>query len=89
LRLGSNLPKRMWLEAIEAFDKCIVLKSEDANPYYGKAKINFILSHTQEAIECLKKAFALDPNTRNKFTHEYPEVKTSKLFIKLIDENKS
>ncbi|MBS3946485.1 MAG: tetratricopeptide repeat protein, partial [Melioribacter sp.] len=67
----------------------IRLKPNHANSYYGKAKINFLLSQTQEAIECLKKTFELDPNIRNEFTRDYPEVKSSKLFTKLLDDNKS
>jgi tetratricopeptide (TPR) repeat protein len=79
----------MWLESLKAFDECIRIDSKDANSYYGKAKINFLLGHTQQAIECLKFAFELDPNMRNEFTKDYPDVKTSKLFNKLLDENKS
>jgi tetratricopeptide (TPR) repeat protein len=79
----------MWLEGLKAFDECIRINNAHATSYYGKAKINFLLGHTQDAIDCLKKAFELDPNIRNEFTKDYPEVKTSKLFIKLLDENKS
>jgi len=79
----------LWLEGQKSFDECIRIKPDHANSYYGKAKINFLLGHTQNAIDCLKCAFELNPNIRNEFTREYPEVKTSKLFIKLLDENKS
>ncbi len=53
---------------------------------YGKAKVNFVLSRTQDAVDCLKKAFSLDPGIRNEFAKEYPEVKSSKLFKKLLGE---
>lgn len=71
---------------IDALNKCISLKPQHANSYYGKAKINFILSKTQEAIDCLKSAFELDPSIANDFEKEYPDVKTSKLFKKLLEE---
>jgi hypothetical protein len=54
---------------------------------YGKAKVNFILSRTEEAIECLRMAFKLDPGIQNEFAKEYPEIKSSKLFKKLLGEN--
>ncbi|MDO8549297.1 MAG: hypothetical protein Q7S39_03970, partial [Ignavibacteria bacterium] len=58
----------------------------DASSYYGKAKINFILSRTQEAVDCLKAAFKINPSMRNEFAKEYPEIKSSKLFKKLLGE---
>ena len=73
-----------WLEALDAFDKCISLKPDNADSFYGKAKIYFLLSQTEDAIDCLKSAFKLDPSIQNDFAKEYPEVKTSKLFNKLI-----
>jgi tetratricopeptide (TPR) repeat protein len=78
----------LWLEGLKSYDECIRINSLHANSFYGKAKINFLLGHTQEAIDNLKLAFELDPSIRNEFTRDYPEVKTSKLFIKLLDENK-
>ena len=59
---------------------------KDATSFYGKAKVNFILSRTQEAIECLKSAFQFDPSIRTEFEKEYPEIKSSKLFKRLIGE---
>ena len=76
-----------WLSALEAFDKCIVLKEDDAKAIYEKAKVNFILSRTEEALQCLKRAFELDPNIQKEFTNDYPEIKSSKLFKKLLGEN--
>jgi hypothetical protein len=52
-----------------------------------RVKVNFILSKTQEAIECLKNAFSRDPSIKKEFAKEYPEIKASKLFRKLLDEN--
>ena len=75
-----------WLEALKAFDHCIRIDPEDATSYYGKAKVNFILSRTKEAVECLKTAFKLDPAIRSEFAKEYPEIKSSKLFKKLLGE---
>jgi tetratricopeptide (TPR) repeat protein len=76
-----------WLSALEAFDKCIMLKGNDAKAIYEKAKVNFILSRTEEAIQCLKLAFELDPSIQTEFTNDYPEIKSSKLFKKLLGEN--
>ena len=76
-----------WLSAIEAFDKCIMLKQNDAKAIYEKAKVNFILSRTEEALQCLKQAFELDPSIQEEFTKDYPEIKSSKLFKKLLGEN--
>ena len=59
----------------------------NATSYYGKAKINFILSRTWEAIDCLKTAFVIDPTIRSEFAKEYPEIKSSKLFKKLLGES--
>ncbi len=76
-----------WLNALDAFDQCLKIKPNDANSVYGKAKINFILSRTEEAIKCLKIAFELDPGIQKEFAREYPEVKSSRLFKKLLGEN--
>ena len=76
-----------WLSAIEAFDRCMVLKVSDAKAIYEKAKVNFILSRTEEALQCLKKAFELDPSIQTEFSNDYPEIKSSKLFKKLLGEN--
>jgi tetratricopeptide (TPR) repeat protein len=76
-----------WLSALEAFDKCIMLREDDAKAIYEKAKVNFILSRTEEALQCLKKAFELDPSIQIEFTNDYPEIKSSKLFKKLLGEN--
>jgi hypothetical protein len=54
---------------------------------YGMAKVNFLLRRTQVALECLKNAFAIDPEIKQEFTNEYPEIKSSKLFKKLLGEN--
>jgi tetratricopeptide (TPR) repeat protein len=75
-----------WLEALNAYDKCISINPSDASSYYGKAKINFILSRTQEAVDCLKSAFKINPAMRSEFAKEYPEIKSSKLFKKLLGE---
>ena len=75
-----------WLGALKAFDECVLLNPDDAASYYSKAKINFILSRTQEAVECLKEAFLLDPAIRSEFAKEYPEIKSSRLFKKLLGE---
>ena len=53
----------------------------------GKAKVCFILLQTKEAISCLKTAFKIDPEIKIEFAKEYPEIKSSKLFKKLLDEN--
>ena len=75
-----------WLEAMRAYSECIRINPQDASSYYGKAKINFILSRTQEAVDCLKSAFTIDPSIRTEFAKEYPEIKSSKLFKKLLGE---
>ena len=74
------------LEALNAFDECIRINPTDANSFYGKAKANFVLSRTQEAIECLKSAFIYDPTIRIEFEKDYPEIKSSKLFKRLLGE---
>lgn len=71
---------------MKAFDECIKIKPEDAASYYNKAKANFVLSRTKEAIECLKTAFMYDPSIRTEFEQEYPEIKSSKLFKRLLGE---
>ena len=76
-----------WLDALKAYDNCIKLNPNDATSYYGKAKINFILSRTQEAVDCLKAAFLYNPSIRSEFAKEYPEIKSSKLFKKLLGES--
>jgi len=45
----------------------------------------FLLNKTKSAISSLKQAFILDPKIKSSFEKEYPEVKTSKLFINLLD----
>ena len=60
---------------------------DDAKAIYEKAKVNFILSRTEEALQCLKLAFELDPSIQEEFTKDYPEIKSSKLFKKLLGEN--
>ena len=75
-----------WLEALKAFDECIRINPKDATSFYGKAKANFVLSRTQEAIVCLKSAFLFDPSIRTDFEKEYPEIKSSKLFKRLLGE---
>ncbi|MDP3442760.1 MAG: tetratricopeptide repeat protein, partial [Ignavibacteria bacterium] len=77
----------MWLEGMRALDECIRINPNDANSYYEKAKIYFLLNHTKEAIDFLKLAFKIDPSIKNNFSKDYPEVKLSKLFNKLIEEN--
>ncbi len=62
------------------------MNPEHAASYYGKAKVNFILSRTQEAVDCLKEAFVIDPGMKTDFAKEYPEIKSSKLFKKLLGE---
>ena len=57
----------------------------NANAYLGKAKVDFLLRRTKEAIDNLQKAFKLDPEIKNNFAKDYPEVKTSKLFEKLVE----
>ncbi len=69
---------------MKAFDECIRINPTDATSYYGKAKVNFVLSRTQEAIECLKSAFLFEPSIRTEFEKDYPEIKSSKLFKRLI-----
>ena len=64
-----------------------MIKEDDAKAIYEKAKVNFILSRTEEALQCLKKAFMLDPSIQTEFTNEYPDIKSSKLFKKLLGEN--
>ena len=76
-----------WLDALNAFDECLRIKPGDAASMYSKAKVNFILKRTQDALTCLKKAFNLDPNIQREFADEYPEIKSSKLFKKLLGEN--
>jgi tetratricopeptide (TPR) repeat protein len=76
-----------WLDALNAFDECLRIKPDDANSMYGMAKVNFLLRRTQAALECLKNAFAIDPEIKQEFTNEYPEIKSSKLFKKLLGEN--
>jgi tetratricopeptide (TPR) repeat protein len=85
----TNFEKGSWLEALSAYNECINIKPSHASSFYGKAKIKFLLNQTQEAIECLKYAFELDPNIKTEFTRDYPEIKSSKLFIKLLEDNKS
>jgi tetratricopeptide (TPR) repeat protein len=85
----TNFEKGSWLEALSAYNECIKIKPAHASSFYGKAKIKFLLNQTQEAIECLKYAFKLDPNIKTEFTRDYPEIKSSKLFIKLLEDNKS
>ena len=75
-----------WLEAINAYNQCISLNPNDAASHYGKAKVNFIISRPKEAIECLKSAFSIDPSMRSEFAQEYPEIRSSKLFKKLLGE---
>lgn len=75
-----------WLDAMNAYNECIRINPLDAASYYGKAKINFILSKTQDAVDCLKSAFAIDPSIKSEFAKEYPEIKSSKLFKKLLGE---
>jgi tetratricopeptide (TPR) repeat protein len=75
-----------WVNARNAFNQCIRINPDDAASYYGKAKVNFILCRTQDAVECLKSAFSIDPGIRAEFAKEYPEIKSSKLFKKLLGE---
>jgi tetratricopeptide (TPR) repeat protein len=77
-----------YLEAVEAFNRCLQLNPEHAGSYYGKAKLNFLLSRTKEAIDCLRTAFSLDPNIKIKFEHEYPDIKSSRLYNRLLNEKK-
>ena len=42
---------------------------------------------TEEALQCLKKAFELDPSIETEFSEDYPDIKSSKLFKKLLGEN--
>jgi tetratricopeptide (TPR) repeat protein len=75
-----------WLDALEGYDNCIRINQQDASSYYEKAKINFILKRTREAVDCLKSAFGIDPGFKNEFEKEYPDIKSSKLFKKLLGE---
>ena len=70
-----------WLDALEGYDHCIRINPLDASSFYEKAKINFILKRTKEAVECLKAAFVIDPGFKNEFEKEYPDIKSSK-FLK-------
>ncbi|MFN3694572.1 MAG: tetratricopeptide repeat protein, partial [Ignavibacterium sp.] len=72
--------------ALDAYDQCLRINPKDSNSLYSKAKINFILHRTQEAIDCLKKAFEINPDIRSEFENEYPDIKSSKLFKKLLGE---
>ena len=73
-----------WLDALEAYDNCLRINSLDASSFYEKAKINFILRRTKEAVDCLKSAFLIDPGFKNEFEKEYPDIKSSKLYEKLL-----
>ena len=84
----TNFEIGSWLDSLRAYNECIRIKPTHAGSFYGKAKIKFLLNQTLEAIECLKYAFELDPEIKNEFTRDYPEVRTSKLFIKLLEDNK-
>ena len=75
-----------WLEAIECYDHCISINPLDASSFYEKAKINFILKRTKEAVNSLKAAFLIDPGYKNEFEKEYPDIKSSKLFKKILGE---
>ncbi len=72
--------------SLSAYNNCLRIQPGNANAYYGKAKVNFLLHNVEEAINILKLAFNIDPNTKQKFENDYPAVKVSKLFNKLIDE---
>ncbi len=74
-------------EGFKAFNQCIKIDPQHANAYYGKAKLSFMMSRTQEAIDSLKSAFKLDPNIKNRFARDYPDANSSKLIKILLDEN--
>ena len=74
------------INAIKAFDECLRINPEDANSLYGKAKVKFLLNQTHEAIECLKKAFSINPDIKQKFMNEYTEIGFSQLVEKMLRE---
>lgn len=63
------------------------VEPENANIFYIKSKIFFHRKNALEAIECLKHAMKIDPNIKREFARDYPEVKSSKLFIKLLEDS--
>ena len=75
-----------WINAITAFAECLRINPDDALSLYGKARVKFLLNQTREAKKCLKKALAINPNIKQEFTNDYPEIKFSQFVEKMMRE---
>ncbi len=82
------LEKSDYENALMAFNKCLTFKSDDADVLYGLSKVKFALNKTDEAVEHLKSAFSFEPELKTRFEKEYPDIKSSKLYQKIVEEKK-
>jgi len=73
-------------ESLKAFNRCIELQPKWADPYYGRAKVLFLLRKTYDALESLKTSFQLDPDKKTSFEKEFPGVKSIKEFTNLLEK---
>ena len=76
----------MWADKLMLLDDCVIKAPNKIRPRHNFATDLHLAGRTQEAIDCLKMAFMLDPSIRSEFAKEYPEIKSSKLFKKLLGE---
>jgi len=84
--LASNyLQIGNWFDAFRSFQKCIELKSDSADSYYNKAIAAFYLQKTEDALKSLKSAFALNPELKETFEEDFPEISKTELFLSLFE----
>jgi tetratricopeptide (TPR) repeat protein len=73
-------------ESLKTYNKCIDLKADWADAYYGKAKVLFLMKKHHDAIEALKRSFKLDSTKRKLFEEEFPGVRSLKEFTHLLEK---
>lgn len=85
LTLAQNYLKvGNWKDSLIAYEKYLLLQPNYPRALYGKAVAEFYLMHIDDAINDLKRSFLIDPNLKNDFNLDFPNIIQSGLFKKLL-----
>lgn len=83
--LGETLLEYGYFkESLKAFNRCIALQPQWADPFYSRAKVLFLMRKTFDALESLKTAFDLDPEKKKLFESEFPGVRSIKEMTNIL-----
>ncbi|GBD91133.1 TPR repeat-containing protein YrrB [bacterium BMS3Abin04] len=73
-----------WKDGLEAYKQCLLLQPNFPEALYGKAVTEFYLRFIDDAINDLKISFLIDPNLKDHFNLDFPNIIQSGLFRKLF-----